>query len=238
MDRERVLILVVDDDEQSRTMLRSTLTSAGYAVATAHDGESGLAALRDHSPDLVLLDMVMPGLNGWGVLRRLPKDAPPVIAMSGEYLAPAALGLTSSLVRAYVVKPFSLRSLLATCENVLGPEKAPSGPWSERRQEQRQPVSLAATLVSADRLPLAVAQTIDLSPHGLRLRLGMDLAPGQKVRLTLDLPGEPLPLYVLGTARWSKAGHAGIELSDLSPVASRKLGQLAARASAGGAPGA
>jgi DNA-binding response OmpR family regulator len=236
VDRERTLILVVDDDEQARNMLRSTLTTAGYAVETAHDGESCLAAIRDHSPDLVLLDMVMPGLNGWGVLRRLPKEAPPIVAMSGEYLAPAALGLTSSLVRAYVVKPFSLRSLLATCESVLGPEKTLSGPWSERRQEARRPLSLAATLISVDHLPLAVGQTVDLSPHGLRLRLGMDLAPGQQVRLTLDLPGEPLPLYVLGTARWSKAGHAGIQLSDLSAAASRRLGQLAAPASgAGGA---
>jgi DNA-binding response OmpR family regulator len=228
--RERALILVVDDDEQARNMLRAAFTSAGYAVETAHDGESGLAAIRDRSPDLVLLDMVMPGLNGWGVLRRLPENAPPIVAISGEYLAPAALGLTSSLVRAYVVKPFSLRSLLATCEKVLGPREQPTESWTERRQEARRALSLAATLVSADRRPLAVGQTVDLSLHGVRLRLGMDLAPGQKVRLTLDLPGEPLPIYLLGTARWSKGGHAGIELSELSPTAIRKLEQIAARA--------
>jgi hypothetical protein len=128
------------------------------------------------------------------------------------------------------VKPFSMRSLLATCQSVLDPAARTPRTLSERRQERRVPLSVAATLVGADRRPLAVGQTVDVTGRGVRLRLGMDLALGQKVRLTLDLPGEPSPLYLLGTARWSGGGHAGIEISDLSAAAGMKLRELTARA--------
>ncbi len=229
MTRERPLVLVVDDDAQARNLVRTTLLGAGYEVETAQDGETALASVRDKTPDLILLDMVLPGLNGWGVLRRLPPKPPPVVVISGEYLPAAALGLTSSLVRAYLVKPFSMRSLLTTCQGVLDPSSSTERPLGERRQEPRVPIAVSATLVGADRRPLAVGQTVDVTGRGVRLRLGMDLALGQKVRLTLDLPGEAAPLYLLGTARWSRGGHAGIEISDLSAAAGLKLKQLISR---------
>ena len=62
-------VLVVDDDADIRTMLRITLESAGFIVREAADGYAALAALEDHAPDCMVLDLMMPKLDGWGVLK-------------------------------------------------------------------------------------------------------------------------------------------------------------------------
>jgi DNA-binding response OmpR family regulator len=67
-------LLVVDDDARVCDLLRRLLVRAGHSVACATGGEEALAALRDRSPDLVILDWMMPGLDGMGVLKRLRAD--------------------------------------------------------------------------------------------------------------------------------------------------------------------
>jgi twitching motility two-component system response regulator PilH len=213
-------ILVVDDSAEIRAVLHSVLTSAGYAVETADDGETAIEKIRDCGPDLVILDMVMPGVNGWGVLRSLHQNqvaSPPVITVSGEYVSPAALALAHKSVRAHVLKPFHMATLLNTCEAVLSPETRTKGPMREQRALGRRPILATVTLLSADRTPLAVGRAIDLSLVGMRIHLGADLIPGQRVRLALELPGVPDPVYLRGVAHWSNDGIVGVELSDLGP---------------------
>ena len=72
--RDPPLILVVDDTAQNRDMLSWRLTSHGYDVIVAGDGEEALACVRQSSPDLVLLDIMMPKLDGIEVVRRLKAD--------------------------------------------------------------------------------------------------------------------------------------------------------------------
>jgi CheY-like chemotaxis protein len=114
-------ILVVEDDDEMRELLVSLLTDAGYKVASARDGEVALIQIEARQPDLILLDMVMPGMTGWAFLRRLIDRGldVPVVVVSGQYAAPKPLGELSSRVAAYIEKPFDLNQLLETCASAL-----------------------------------------------------------------------------------------------------------------------
>src|SRR5262249_16794120 len=75
-------VLVVDEEEDVRELLKTVLDDAGYAVETAANGAEGLAKISAVQPDLVLLDLNMPVLDGWEVLERLPRlNQPPVVVI-------------------------------------------------------------------------------------------------------------------------------------------------------------
>ena len=77
-------ILVVDDHEDIRLLLRIELSADGHQISEAADGEQALAALAANPPDLMLLDIMMPVMDGWEVLRRLGgREAPPVLVITG-----------------------------------------------------------------------------------------------------------------------------------------------------------
>jgi DNA-binding response OmpR family regulator len=77
-------ILVVDDHEDIRLLLRIELSADGHQIDEAADGEQALAALEERPPDLMLLDIMMPVLDGWEVLRRLADiTAPPIVVVTG-----------------------------------------------------------------------------------------------------------------------------------------------------------
>ena len=84
-------ILVVEDQEDNRKILRDLLTSADFEVIEAEDGESGLAAAAEHRPDLILMDIQLPGLDGYEATRRIKADAVlhsiPVIVVTSYALA-------------------------------------------------------------------------------------------------------------------------------------------------------
>jgi DNA-binding response OmpR family regulator len=76
-------VLVVDDDPDIRLLLRLELAAEGHEIAEAGDGEAALAALAELPPDILLLDMMMPVLDGWAVLRALDlSEAPPVVVVT------------------------------------------------------------------------------------------------------------------------------------------------------------
>ncbi len=77
------VVLVVDDDPDIRLLLRLELAAEGHTIVEAGDGEAALAELGAHHPDVMLLDIMMPVLDGWGVLRALdPSTAPPVVVVT------------------------------------------------------------------------------------------------------------------------------------------------------------
>jgi CheY-like chemotaxis protein len=225
MPRERPLILVADDDEPIRKLVRVALMSAGFDVETASDGVTALEAIERLRPDLVILDMLMPRLNGWGVLRRLNEiDAPPVIAVSGEYQPANALKAAVKCVRGYVIKPLQMRTLVRTCAQILGTTPdAPVLRLSERRRETRHTVETTVTLLGTDRSALAVGRICDLSHSGLCIQLGIELVRDQAVRLHFDLPGAQQPLLVRGVACWSQGGRVGFAFSDVEPAARAQI---------------
>jgi CheY-like chemotaxis protein len=119
-------ILVADDKASSRELVRTILENLGYDVREAEDGIKALEAVRNGFPDLVLLDLQMPGLTGHEVLARLRADdrfaSLPVVAltasaMSGDREKALAAGFTS-----YLAKPVTLSTLRAEISRLLQPQ--------------------------------------------------------------------------------------------------------------------
>ena len=111
-------ILVIDDESGVRRLLTDLLAGEGYDVSEASDGIRGLERLRDVSPDLIILDLMMPVVSGWAFAqecRRMDISGDvPIIAMSAMLdLNRAAATLDALGVRAYVAKPFDVEALLA-----------------------------------------------------------------------------------------------------------------------------
>jgi two-component system response regulator MprA len=114
-------ILLVDDDEQIRTPLHRLLALEGFSVATAEDGESALKRAGERFPDLVVLDVMMPGLDGIEICRRLrAADSKLGIIMltARDSVPDRVLGLETG-ADDYVLKPFAFAELLARIRGVL-----------------------------------------------------------------------------------------------------------------------
>ena len=129
-------MLVVDDDAQIRSLLRRVLTADGYGVDLTETAAEGLQALRDHEPDLVLLDINLPDDDGRDLLQALRETSDvPVILLTGlGDEADRVLGLKLG-ADDYVVKPFSPPELVARIETVLrrAAPKAAAGDASSNR---------------------------------------------------------------------------------------------------------
>jgi two-component system response regulator MprA len=113
-------ILVVEDERQIADLLRRGLLYEGYSVEVAADGEAGLAAARDRPPDLVLLDLMLPGIDGLTVCRRLraASDVSILILTAKDAVADRVAGLDAG-ADDYLAKPFSFDELLARIRALL-----------------------------------------------------------------------------------------------------------------------
>jgi two-component system response regulator MprA len=121
-------ILVVEDEERIRQFLKRGLTYENYVVDTAIDGKDGLEKARDTPPDLVLLDLMLPGMDGLEVCRRLraASDVPILMLTAKESIEDRVAGLDAG-ADDYLVKPFSFDELLARVRALLR-RAAPSQP--------------------------------------------------------------------------------------------------------------
>jgi DNA-binding response OmpR family regulator len=113
-------ILVVDDDDDIRGLLRALLERAGHEVSEASDGRAGLRELYTGSPDLVILDVAMPGLDGWATLERIREvtDVPVLMLTARDAELERVRGLKGG-ADDYVVKPFGRQELVARVEALL-----------------------------------------------------------------------------------------------------------------------
>ena len=117
------LILVVEDQEDNRRIMRDLLTSAGYEIIEALSGEEGVAAAETHRPDLILMDIQLPGLDGYEATRQI-KAKPdlehiPIIVVTSYALSGDDVKAFEAGCNAYVSKPFSPRELLAKIREYL-----------------------------------------------------------------------------------------------------------------------
>jgi two-component system alkaline phosphatase synthesis response regulator PhoP len=116
-------ILVVDDDRQIVRLIRAYLEQSGYEVLTAYDGDTALHAIRHDRPDLVVLDLMLPGKDGWEITRILRSDA--ALAGTPIIMLTARVEDTDKIVGLelgaddYVTKPFNPRELVARVRAVL-----------------------------------------------------------------------------------------------------------------------
>jgi CheY-like chemotaxis protein len=120
-------ILIADDHDDNRELLRILLSGAGYNVLEARDGYECLALARDNPPDLIVIDLSMPVLDGWEVFQELKTDQRtrtiPCIAVTAH----AELNRDKALetgFSAYVSKPFSSETLLKTIATVLANQES------------------------------------------------------------------------------------------------------------------
>ena len=119
-------ILVADDDPLVVELIEFKLTSRGYDVLTASDGEAALASSIAHHPDLIVLDAMMPVLDGYEVLRRLREDGRtrliPVIMLTARRKESDVLSGLALGARDYLVKPFIPEELMARIGKLLAAE--------------------------------------------------------------------------------------------------------------------
>lgn len=113
-------ILVIDDDQKVTTMIRRGLTFEGYEVNVANGGREGLMLILEQPPDLVILDVMMPGIDGLEVCRRLRKDGNiPILMVTGrDTVADRVEGLETG-ADDYLVKPFAFEELVARVKALL-----------------------------------------------------------------------------------------------------------------------
>ena len=119
-------ILLVEDNEMNRDMLARRLARKGYEVAVAVDGEEGVALARASLPDLILMDMSLPVLDGWEATRQIKADeatrGTPVIALTAHAMAGDKERALEAGCDDYDTKPIDLAGLLAKIEVLLGRE--------------------------------------------------------------------------------------------------------------------
>ena len=115
-----VSVLVVEDDRNIQELLQLYLEKEGYAVTVASDGGQGLAKFRSIKPDLVLLDVMMPVMDGWAVCKAIRADSQtPIIMLTAKGETDDKVSGLKSGADDYVTKPFEMKELLARVEAVL-----------------------------------------------------------------------------------------------------------------------
>ncbi len=121
---EQRTVLVVEDNPANMTLAVFLLTNAGHRVLTAIDAEAGLALARAEGPDLILMDIQLPGLDGYEATRRIKANpalrAIPIIAVTSYALSGDDVKAFEAGCDAYVTKPFVPRELLAKVREYLG----------------------------------------------------------------------------------------------------------------------
>lgn len=127
----RATVLIVEDNEDNRIIYRTFLEHHGYVVLEATDGEAGVRTAREHRPDLVLMDISMPVLNGYEATKLLKSDPVtagiPVIALTAHAMAEDRARAAEAGCDAYLAKPAEPRQVLAEVQRMLARTRSPPG---------------------------------------------------------------------------------------------------------------
>jgi excisionase family DNA binding protein len=120
--RSGPLVLVVDDDAGVRQVVRANLEAEGYVVREAGSADEGLASLEEEPPDLLLLDVMMPEVDGWEMLRRVQErygiGAVPVLVFSGSVEERTVADAAARGARGFLGKPFDLQQLIDQAKQI------------------------------------------------------------------------------------------------------------------------
>jgi DNA-binding response OmpR family regulator len=117
-------IIYIEDEQEMIELVKLILSRKGYQITGATGGLQGLELVRDQLPDLVLLDLMMPDMDGWDVYQQIRADGPtqdiPVIIVTAKAQnIDKVLGLHIAKVDDYICKPFSPQELISSVENIL-----------------------------------------------------------------------------------------------------------------------
>jgi len=145
------MVLVVDDEPMVREVVRTYLAREGFTTCEASDGESALAQAEAHSPDLIVLDVMLPKLDGYGVLERLREQTDvPVILLTARVSEEDRLRGLELGADDYVVKPFSPREVAARVHAVLRRTMSPTAESAVPIELNGLVIDLQARAVTVD----------------------------------------------------------------------------------------
>ena len=170
-----ITVLIVEDDRNIAELLQLYLEKEGYAVAVANDGGQGLSKFRAIKPDLVLLDVMMPVMDGWSVCKAIRNESQtPVIMLTAK-------GETDDKVTGlkigaddYITKPFEMKEVLARIEAVL---RRASGVTSEKKQRQ---LFFDKLVIDMDAFELLVNdKKVDIPPKEMELLFYLASSPNR-----------------------------------------------------------
>ncbi len=172
-----ISVLIVEDDPNIRELLQMYLEKDGYAVTLANDGGQGLEKFRTIKPDLVLLDVMMPVMDGWAVCKAIRQDSnTPVIMLTAKgETDDKVMGLKTG-ADDYITKPFEMKELLARIEAVLR--------RSDRGTEEKK-----ARRLTFDKL------TIDMDAFELTVKGKKVDTPPKEMELLFYLASSPNRVY-------------------------------------------
>ncbi len=122
-------ILCIEDEQEMIDLIRLILSRRGFDVLGANGGKEGLDAIRKEHPDLILLDLMMPDMDGWEVYQQMKadettRDIPVIVVTAKAQSIDKVLGLHIAKVDDYIAKPFSPQELLNSVDNVLARQKS------------------------------------------------------------------------------------------------------------------
>ena len=125
MDDEKKIVLYVEDEPEMIDLVRLILSRKGFNVIGAHGGIEGLSMIQQQNPDLVLLDLMMPDMDGWEVYQHIKsgentRHIPVIVITAKAQSIDKVLGLKIARVDDYISKPFSPSDLVASVQRVLG----------------------------------------------------------------------------------------------------------------------
>ena len=172
-----ISVLIIEDDKHIAELLQLYLTKEGYAVTVKHDGGQGLEAFRAENPDLVLLDLMMPVMDGWAVCKAIRSESQtPIIMLTAKAETEDKVTGLRSGADDYITKPFEMREVLARIEAVL------------RRSDRHAPEASARRL-SFDKL------TIDMDAFELTVDGKKIDTPPKEMELLFYLASSPNRVY-------------------------------------------
>jgi DNA-binding response OmpR family regulator len=181
-------ILVVEDDQDIATGIHTVLTRAGFDVTGAGGGRQGLRAFHSARPDLVILDIGLPELDGWAVLERIRdlSDVPVLILTAHGQETDKVRGLTSG-ADDYLTKPFGNQELAARVQTLLRRQRA-SQPPTEVYDDGSIQISFASHEVSVRGVPVTLTPTEFRLLTAFVRNAGQTLTPEQLLELAWNDP--------------------------------------------------
>ena len=168
-----VSVLIVEDDRNIAELLQMYLEKEGYAVTVANDGGQGLAKYRAIKPDLVLLDVMMPVMDGWSVCKAIRAEAQtPIIMLTAKGETDDKVTGLKSGADDYVTKPFEMKEVLARIHAVLRR-------YGEDEQSEKK-LSFEKLVINLDSYELIVdGKRVDTPPKELELLFHLASAPNR-----------------------------------------------------------
>ena len=170
-----ISVLIVEDDRNIAELLQMYLEKEGYAVTVAHDGGQGLSKFRAIKPDLVLLDVMMPVMDGWAVCRAIRGESQtPIIMLTAKgELDDKVQGLRSG-ADDYITKPFEMREILARIEAVL---RRSTGAATEKKARR---LVFDKLVIDMDAFELTVdGKKVDTPPKEMELLFYLASSPNR-----------------------------------------------------------